>query len=214
MSAPEPIPLGSKVLIALGAAAVNAVLYLVPNHLQLLPATSLPWTRLDAAVPFIPVTVWIYMSDYFLVAGAFFFCSSWAEAKRFARAYFVLLLFGSTVHLLWPTTFPREWFPVLGDGVTASVFRLLRQIDLPTSCMPSMHVAGSYLAAFSLWRKRRAVFTGWTSWATAVAVSTLTAKQHYLVDVIAGALLAGAFWLLFFARESQSVTREPALLPR
>jgi membrane-associated phospholipid phosphatase len=181
----------------------------VPNHVQLSVATTLPWTRVDASVPFVPATVWIYMSDYLLVASAFLLCSTWSEVKRFSRAYFVLLVFGSAVHLLWPTTFPREWFPIEGEGFTLRVFQLLRQVDLPTSCMPSMHVAGSYLAAFSLWRKPRAVFTLWTSWATAVAVSTLTAKQHYLVDVIAGLLLAGAFWLLFFARPSQAVA--PAL---
>ncbi len=64
--------------------------------------------------------------------------------------------------------------------------------------MPSMHVASSYLAALSLWRGRRTLFAVWLSWATAIAVSTLTAKQHYAIDVLAGAVLALGFWLIFF----------------
>jgi membrane-associated phospholipid phosphatase len=193
------ISLTDKLLLAVAASAINAVLYLVPNHLQLTPASTLPWTRLDAAVPFVPLTLWIYVSDYVLVAGAFLLIPTWADARRFARAYFALLVVGSTIHLLWPTTFPREAFPISGDDLTARAFRLLRTVDLPTSCLPSMHVASSYLAAFSLWRRSRAIFTAWTSWATAVAVSTLTAKQHYALDVFAGFALAAAFWALFFA---------------
>jgi membrane-associated phospholipid phosphatase len=181
------------------ASVVNAVLYLVPNHLPLTQPTLLPWTRLDAAVPFVPATLWIYVSDYFLVASAFLLVRSWAEAKRFARAYFALLVVGSTVHLLWPTTFPRDSFPLVGEGLSEKLLAALRHVDMPTSCLPSMHVAGSFLAAFSLWRRRRALFTAWTCWATAVAVSTLTAKQHYLVDVLAGLALAAAFWAVFFA---------------
>jgi membrane-associated phospholipid phosphatase len=195
---PQRISFWPKLVIATGASLVNAVLYLVPNHVQLRPARQLPWTALDAAVPFVPATLWIYFSDYLLVASAFLLCRDWTEVRRFVRAYFALLVVGSAVHLLWPTTFPRDGFPVSGDGITVTAFRILRQIDLPTSCLPSMHVASSYLAAFSLWRHRPSVRAVWLAWATAVAVSTLTAKQHYLVDVVAGLGVAAAFWALFF----------------
>jgi membrane-associated phospholipid phosphatase len=199
MAAAGRISAGEKLLLAAGASAVNAALYLVPNHLPLKEPVLLPWTALDAAVPFVPLTLWIYVSDYVLVATAFLLVRTWAEAKQFARAYLALLVIGAAVHLMWPTTFPREAFPLVGDGVTERVFALLRQVDLPTSCLPSMHVAGSYLAAFSLWRHGRGVFVLYTSWATAVAVSTLTAKQHYAVDVVAGFALAAALWAVFFA---------------
>ncbi len=199
----ERIAAPAKVLLAAGASAMNALLYLVPNHLPLKTPALLPWTRLDAAVPFVPVTLWLYVSDYALVATAFLLVRTWGEARQFARAYFALLAVGAAIHLAWPTTFPREAFPLVGDGFTVRVFALLRRVDLPTSCLPSMHVAGSYLAAFSLWRHRRGVFTLYSSWATAVAVSTLTAKQHYAVDVVAGFALAAALWAVFFARPAQ-----------
>jgi membrane-associated phospholipid phosphatase len=177
---------------------VNAVVYLVPNHLFIESPRLLPWTSIDTAVPFVPATVWIYFTDYLLVASAFLLCTSWTEVKRFVRAYFVLLVTGSAIHFLWPTIFPREAFPIEGTGVTAYALRFLRQVDLPTSCLPSMHVASSYLAAFSLWRHPPRLYAVWLSWATAVGVSTLTAKQHYLIDVLAGLAMAGAFWALFF----------------
>jgi membrane-associated phospholipid phosphatase len=190
--------MGRKVAIALVATAINAVLYLVPNHYLFHPATRLPWTLVDDTVPFVPMTLWIYFSDYFLVASAFMLMVTWGEVKRFAQAYFALIITGAVVHTLWPTVFPREAFPIMGMGFTERAFTTLRQIDLPTSCLPSMHVAGSYLAAFSLWKHRQRIFVTFTSWATAVAVSTLTAKQHYVIDVLAGLLMAAGFWALFF----------------
>jgi membrane-associated phospholipid phosphatase len=194
----ERVPTGTKVAIMFIAIAINAVLYLVPNHVVLQPAIELPWTRVDRAVPFIPWTLWVYFTDYLLVGSAFLQSRTWGEVRTFARAYFALLLTGALVHLAWPTAFPRESFPVSGDGFTAEVFALFRQLDMPTSCMPSMHVAGSFLAAFSLWRRRPSLALLFTGWACLVAVSTLTVKQHYAVDVGAGVVMATLFWAAFY----------------
>ena len=121
--------------------AVNAVLYLVPNHLQLVTPYTLWWTRVDAATPFLPATVWIYFSDYLLVSSAFLVSEGWDEVRRFVRAYFVLLAIGAAIHLAWPTVFPRQAFPVPDSGLSARALTALRGVDLATSCLPSMHVA-------------------------------------------------------------------------
>lgn len=194
----SPPSAGQKLLIALGATLMNAVLYLVPNHLQLFPPRQLWWTPVDAAVPFLPGTVWIYFSDYVLVAAAFMLQMGWPEVRRYVKTYFALLAVGAFVHLFWPTVFPREWFPLDGGSASARALASLRGVDAATSCLPSMHVAGSYLAAFALWRHRPAVFGGFLLWATAVAASTLTTKQHYLVDIFAGVFLALAIATVFF----------------
>ncbi len=197
-SADGAATVGQKLLIALGATAMNAVLYLVPNHLQLFPPRQLWWTPVDAAVPFLPGTVWIYFSDYVLVAAAFLLQETWPAVRRYVRTYFALLVVGAVIHLLWPTVFPREWFPLDGGSPSARALGTLRGVDAATSCLPSMHVAGSYLGAFSLWRHRPAVFGAFLLWATAVAASTLSTKQHYLVDIFAGLVLALAIAMVFF----------------
>lgn len=189
---------GQKLAIAAGAMALNALMYLVPNHVQLVEPRQLWWTPVDAWFPFLPGTVWIYVSDYLLVVSAFLVSEGWEEVRRFVRAYFVLLAVGAVIHFAWPTVFPREAFPIPAGGPSASALATLRSVDAPTSCLPSMHVAGSYLAAFSLWHRRRSLFAGYVLWATAVAASTLTTKQHYLVDVVTGLGLAMALGAVFF----------------
>ena len=195
---PPDVGIAVRIAVAVVSTGASAVLYMVPNHYAPGPAVLLPWTALDEAVPFVPETVWVYLSDYALVASAFFLMRGRTEVRRFAVAYYVLLGAGFMVHWLWPTVLPRDRWPLQGDGLTVAAFSLLRSVDQPLSCLPSMHVAGSYLAAFSLWRHSRAQLGTWVAWATAVAASTLTAKQHYAVDVLAGLALAALVWLVCF----------------
>jgi membrane-associated phospholipid phosphatase len=195
--ADRPISLRTRAQIALAATAVNALVYLLANHLALRPLSPLPWTALDGWVPFVPATLWIYISDYVLVATAFLLLPGRLAVMRYLRALVAMLMAGAALHLLWPTAYPREAFPVVGGGLTAEGLRLLRWLDTPSSCMPSMHVATSCLAALALRKNPRWQFASALAWTAVIAVSTLTAKQHYAVDLLGGVLLAGAFWLLF-----------------
>jgi membrane-associated phospholipid phosphatase len=209
----KPASLKLKLFAGIGASLLNALIYHIANHCPLGVPRVLPWTPVDMAVPFIPETLWIYISDYVLVGSAFLLCRTEDDVRRFARAFVMMLFVGCAVHVLWPTVFPRERFPVHEPGLTAAAFALLRTLDLPTSCLPSLHVAGSYLAALSLWRRRGLAFTLWTAWATAVTVSTLTTKQHYALDVLAGLCLAITLGLIFFRqhREIPETAAHPAL---
>ena len=108
---------------------VNSVKQRVPR--------LLPWTMLDAAVPFLPRTIWLYDSDYFLVAGAFLLCRTTEDVRRFMRAFAVMLMIACAIHVLWPTTFPRDHFIVRSDGATSFAFWVLHKFDRPTSCLPS-----------------------------------------------------------------------------
>jgi membrane-associated phospholipid phosphatase len=189
---------------------INLVLYMVANRYPLGTAHVLPWTSLDAAVPFVPATIWVYLSEYVIVATAFLLCRSVDDVLRFVKAFLVTLGIAITVHMLWPTTFPRELFAAGSDGLTGWVLALQRAADRPTSCLPSMHVAGAALAAFSLWRNPLWQRVAFTTWAGAIALSTLTARQHYVVDVAAGIVLAGAAWLVFIVRPAHVRVVSPA----
>jgi membrane-associated phospholipid phosphatase len=43
----------------------------------------------------------------------------------------------------------------------------------------------------------------WLGWALIIAVTTMTAKQHYAVDVVAGVALAGLVWVVFYLPAAQ-----------
>jgi membrane-associated phospholipid phosphatase len=45
--------------------------------------------------------------------------------------------------------------------------------------------------------ERRKFFPLFLLWGTAIAISTLTTKQHYLIDIIAGLALGVFSWVIF-----------------
>lgn len=190
----------NKWLVALAATALHGVLYLIGNHLPLFPARELPMTAADRAIPFIPQTAWIYWSDYGLVVLAFQVCRGRGSTARFVAAIVTLVTTGVLIHLLFPTVYPRELFPIDAsvDPLTRTALEQFRRVDTPASCLPSLHVAACYLATFAAWSHASRARFALLAWATLVSISTLTLKQHYLIDLATGIALAAGIWVLFY----------------
>ena len=74
---------------------------------------------------------------------------------------------------------------------------MLYDADPPYNCFPSIHVAHAFVSALTCYRVHRELGIAATLGASLVAVSTLYAKQHYILDVIAGILLASAAYVVF-----------------
>ncbi len=70
-------------------------------------------------------------------------------------------------------------------------------LDSLYNCFPSLHVAESFVSAFTSYRVNKGVGIVASAWATVIAVSTLFTKQHFAVDLVAGLLLAYVAYALF-----------------
>jgi membrane-associated phospholipid phosphatase len=85
---------------------------------------------------------------------------------------------------------------VTGSGTTFELVRLLYRLDAGWNVFPSLHVAHSVLVTLLYLqhdRRRSPLVAAGTA---LIALSTVLVKQHYIVDVPAGALLA---WLCYRA---------------
>jgi membrane-associated phospholipid phosphatase len=185
--------------VALAATALHAIIYLLPNRLPLLAPRELALTWVDLRTPFVPLTAWIYWSDYALIFLAFSALTRPAERLRFVYALLTLVVLSSVIHLLFPISYPRQLFherPPGSDAFTWAALQAFRTVDAPLSCFPSLHVGASFLAAFGS-RRRSPLLLGW---ATLIAISTLTTKQHYFTDVVGGMALASIVWVAFRSR--------------
>ena len=86
---------------------------------------------------------------------------------------------------------------VIGAGFGAWSLRLLYGADPPFNCFPSIHVAHSFVSAFALGRVHLSTGIAALGAASLVALSTLFTKQHYVLDVGAGIVLAGVAYGIF-----------------
>jgi membrane-associated phospholipid phosphatase len=122
-----------------------------------------------------------------------------------------LQTFSVLIFMLWPTVYPRHLFPLPQnlDYFTNFVFTTLRNGDSPASCCPSLHVSSVYLSSFVFLDDQKGKFPFYFIWGTVIALSTLTTKQHYVIDVVTGLILAIATYGVFH----KIVVYRPAALP-
>ena len=167
-------------------------------HLLQFPAhrvAVMPVTALDEWIPFQPEALVVYVSLWIYVGispGL-----QWRFLELLAYGFWAgaLLATGLALFWWWPTQVP----PGTYDPHGFPGFALMKGIDAAGNACPSMHVAiAIFTAIWAEWLLRTIAAPAWTRagnalWFAAIVWSTLALKQHVVVDVVAGALLGGAF---------------------
>lgn len=185
-----------------------APLYFVIGDLTRGRSTYVPDVALDRAVSLQPTWMLVYGSLYvFVVLLPLFVVRQQALFRRAMQAYLMVMIVSYVGFLLYPTAAPRP-DEVLGDGFSAWSLKLIYSIDPPHGCFPSLHVAYSFVSALTCSRVHRGVGAAAALWAALIGVSTLYTKQHYVADVIAGALAAYAAHVLFLRRYPREAVAE------
>lgn len=154
--------------------------------------------RLDEQIPFVPWTITIYWGCYlFWVVNYIIGCRQDRErAFRFMSADFLAKLVCLICFLVFPTTNIR---PIIeGNSIWDELMRMLYRVDAADNLFPSIHCLTSsfcFIAVrgsekVSKWYKGVSFLI-----AAGICISTLTTRQHVLIDVIAGVALSELSWL-------------------
>jgi len=174
-----------------------APLYFVIGDFTRDRVTHMPELALDRAIPVAPAWTFVYLSLYvFIIILPVLVVRQRELFRRGMQGYLTVMLIAYAGFLLYPTVAPIP-SEVPGNGFAAWSLRLIYDIDLPYNCFPSLHVAYSFVTAFTCYRVHRGVGIAAAAWAGLIGVSTLYTKQHYVVDVIAGVILACIAQLVF-----------------
>ena len=165
-------------------------------------APELSW---DRALPLQPTWGLVYGALYmFLIVLPVFVVREEEHVRRTFWAYLAVWVAAYACFVLYPTAAPRP-AEVPGDGYAIWGLRFLYDADPPYNCFPSLHVAHSFVSALTCSRVNRRVGYVALISASLVAVSTLFTKQHYVLDVIAGIVLAVGAYALILRRHPRDV---------
>ncbi|MBI5772688.1 MAG: phosphatase PAP2 family protein [Verrucomicrobia bacterium] len=151
---------------------------------------------LDDSIPFRPRWVWIYSFLYYPVIVLINLVVESPRHYLYVAISFMLLLgFQMAFFLLFPVATPAEWRTVtVRRGRSVRFLEFVQKFDARSNSFPSMHTSVATLTALHL-----VPFAG--PWAFAfpvlIALSCLFTKQHYVVDLPAGALLGWGCFGLF-----------------
>ncbi len=185
-------------IAALLAIAVCAPMYFLPQRWHVGTPSELPLTALDRAIPFWPASGVVYFGAFLFLIATFLSLRDREQATRFLYANVLAQIIGMLIFVFWPTQYPREAFPLpdTASALGAALVNYVRATDAPVNCLPSLHVSTATLCVLTLAGSR------WFRMALVIgpllALSTMTFKQHYAADVLAGAALgAFAWWVCF-----------------
>lgn len=204
MTLPLFVTRGNKYVVGAIMYSAAYALYYATNHFPQFEPHLLPMSWVDEHAPFLPWTVLIYTSEYFYFAFVYILLRRDDNINKYLYSYFFAQIVACVIFFLFPVTYPRELFPIPADTSfwLQGVWTWLRKADAPTNCLPSLHVASVYLSAFAfITDKQMKLFWTFFIWSTLIALTTLTTKQHYLIDIVTGITLAIACYQWFHHKQ-------------
>jgi membrane-associated phospholipid phosphatase len=163
-------------------------------------AQYIPWRvsvelPIDSRLPFWPAAAALYLTITPMLLMAPFVLRDRASL----RPLFVALMLETTIGAVFFLSLPIDDAPVAccEPTLAGTAFRIADAINLHHNNLPSLHVA--FACTLALAYAPRASPGGAVAlfgWAVAVSHSTLFTRQHFLLDVVAGVLLALICWWL------------------
>ena len=180
-------------LLPLAALGWNQLIYLGANHLaQHWPHHNME-LGVDRLIPFAPWTVSIYLGCYLFWIAVYLLCARQSKvyAYHFFCADFLAKCFCLVFFLALPTAMIRP--SVDGTDLWNMLIQQVYHYDAPHNLFPSLHCLISWLCFLGV--RRYTTLPRPIVWLTgllacAICLSTLTTRQHVLVDVAGGILIA------------------------
>lgn len=145
----------------------------------------------ELTIPFIPAAVLVYNSLYPLSLLAPFVLPTRRELRALAATLAAITLVAGVCFLVLPV---EPAFPPPGEmGVWTDSVRFTKWLARTNNYLPSLHVGLAAVCALAYARRTRWMGKALlTIWAGAIGISTMLLHQHYVVDVVAGYVLAAA----------------------
>lgn len=150
-------------------------------------------TSLDKAIPFEPMWAFVYLGCFLFWAVNYIMITRQGREGwfRFATSDYLSRIICGIFFILLPTTNIRP--EVTGSSFPELLIQFVYWIDAPTNLFPSIHCLVSWLCFVGI--RGRSYVPKWYQafsalFAIAVFASTLFTKQHFIVDVAAGIVIA------------------------
>jgi membrane-associated phospholipid phosphatase len=177
----------------LGSQKLVLAFFDVGQHDLLLPG--------EEKIPFMPFSILVYSLEYLLPIWLFVMISKREYILKIIIAFVAMVI----IHVFFYFSFPVEYVlrPHLSADTMGYYFiSTLYEMDAPINTFPSMHVSIAFLTFFII-RKYRPHLQ-WIGFLVAIIISTSTIliKQHYILDVVSGVMLA---WLVYYVCFSKDI---------
>ena len=188
-----------KIVWAFLAAASFLLFYVLPNRLTAHSGATNVQFDFERHIPLVPETVVAYLAIFPYVILSFYNIQNYRQFRNAVFAIFVIGFVSGIIFFIFPSTMARPL--VLEDNPFSWVLGTLHELDRPYNLFPSLHVSFSVLTALIKTRiAQRLKFFHWGA-AALISISTLFVKQHALVDIAGGIIVAVLAFSVFIVLE-------------
>jgi membrane-associated phospholipid phosphatase len=187
----------NKTIIVSFFTMVMLTLYFISGTFHIGEPRFLPLTSFEMKIPFLIDSIWIYVMMYPFLTWSLFSYRCEDNFNHLLYSFVLVAMITFIIFQLFPVGYPREFYPLPhANTPSVNLFYKVRWIDSPMNCFPSLHVSLCYLFTFAHWSESKKAF--WFSFVltTLISISTLTTKQHYIADVVAGFILSLGVFLM------------------
>lgn len=157
-------------------------------------------TRVDSWFKLKPWWIWIYSGLYYpVIVLTVLTFKDFREFNYITINFFFLMSMHMIFFVYFPTVTPESWrnFDHLPKTLSVRFLQYIQKFDKNSNCFPSMHVSIAVLIAFHLLNHRPEYGIWVWSFPILISISTLYTKQHYVYDVISGAVLGIVAWTFY-----------------
>lgn len=167
--------------------------YQIPKLVVDINRAHYPSIELDYKIPFIPIFIIIYILAFFQWLNAALVITT--QDKKFAYRYLSAIMIGSliglTIYIVYPTAINNRP-TIYSTNPLLSFIDFIYTVDTPINALPSFHCFCSTISYFIIkdakldkkYQITNLIFS------IMVFLSTLFTKQHFILDVFSGILLA------------------------
>lgn len=183
-----------KMLATMGGIAAFFYAYFWVMRHPLSAVTVMPVTWIDDLVFFFPSSLLLYASLWVYVSLGSVLLKEPRELAAWGAASFAMIVVGLGIFLVLPTKVPDSAI----DWSQYPSLQFLKTVDVSGNACPSLHAAFAVFTAVVLHgnltavRAPRILLAFNVLWCLGIVYSTIATRQHVSLDIVAGALLAGA----------------------
>ena len=166
------------------------------------------YSKLDEYIPFYKPAILMYSSWFLMLVIPFVYLlkrKSYDNMYNIIIPMFLAMYISLIIYVIYPTALDIRVTDITGNDICSWIIRKIQGIDAPNNVCPSIHVSTTVII-YNQFRKilkdnkkSKAFFL---LWSVGICISTMLVKQHSIIDVVCGIILAHAILFVFNKKQN------------
>ena len=166
------------------------------------------YSKLDDYIPFYKPAILMYSSWFLMLVIPFVHLlkkKSYDNLYNIIIPMFSAMFISLIIYVIYPTALDIRVTDITGNDICAWIIRKIQAADTPNNVCPSIHVSTAVIIGYQIrkiLKNNGKLGVLFSLWSAGICISTMLVKQHSIIDVVCGIVLAYAILFLFNKKQN------------